>query len=707
MSLCINPDCPQPTHPGNSHSVTCQACQSSLLLQDRYRVMRLISNKTGFGTVYEAYERDEPKILKVLRRDRAQHPKVLHLFQQEAQVLSQIQHSGVPFIAQDGYFTYSPQNSDESLHCIVMEKIDGPNLQQWMQQQGNHPISEHQAFQWLQQLTDILRRVHQHNYFHRDIKPDNVMLRSNGQLVLVDFGAAREMTQTYLAQIGSLGVTTVSSAGYTPPEQEQGQAVPQSDFFALGRTIIYLLTGLSPNDTTLYDPMLNTFNWRTRAPQISEEFAQLLSSLIAPRVVDRPKTAQEILDRLWQLAVARQELAPAGQTLFPETAMPGDNGPIPIPHGGFPGAATQQDGSTWLQKQPPRITGWTWLIAGGVTLGALVIVGIGWGRYRLQPSPATEALTTEEAAPAETPTPPESVLTQAVSLVQEFSGHSNSINALKILSGKQQLLSASADTTLQLRNLATGEIVQTYEGHSTFVDAIAISPDGKVLYSSSANGSIFQWNLETGEKQGEFLGHTSAVRTLDRTPDSRLLVSGAADGTIVLWDLQTQTPVATIKGHDGPINALVVTRDGQRIISGGADQVVQVWDIASGERLHRLEGHEGFVNAIAESPNGQIILSASADETIRRWDPNTGELLGTLTDHDSYVNVLTFSPDGRTFSSGSADGVVRVWDIKTGEPIRVYTGFDMPIDHLAQSSSGQLITATKTDSVIKSWVAAP
>ncbi|MEM0982170.1 MAG: serine/threonine-protein kinase, partial [Cyanobacteria bacterium P01_H01_bin.58] len=382
MSLCINPNCPEPSHPGNDQGITCQACGSDLLLKGRYRVMRLLSSKTGFGNVYEAYERGTPKILKILKRDRSTNPKVLELFQKEAEVLSQLQHAGVPYVEAKGYFTYQPQDDDIPLHCIVMEKIDGPNLQQWMQQQGGHPIGENQALQWITQLTDSLRRIHQHNYFHRDIKPDNIMLRANGQLVLVDFGAAREMTQTYLAQVGSLGVTTVSSAGYTPPEQEQGQAVPQSDFYALGRTIVYLLTGRSPNDTTLYDPLRNAFNWRKAAPQVSDEFADLLDTLIAPRVIDRPKTAQEILERLARLPQWQQMLATDTATRFPETTLPGDGTHI--------WGTSSADGSkhTALQSSPTSkatggagITRWTWLIAGGVSALAIALLGLGlWGR---------------------------------------------------------------------------------------------------------------------------------------------------------------------------------------------------------------------------------------------------------------------------------------------------------------------------------------
>ena len=73
------------------------------------------------------------------------------------------------------------------------------------------------------------------------------MCKPNGQLVLIDFGTAREVSATYFAKVGQGGnVTGIVSPGYTPPEQTNGKAVPQSDFFALGRTFVYLLTGKPP-----------------------------------------------------------------------------------------------------------------------------------------------------------------------------------------------------------------------------------------------------------------------------------------------------------------------------------------------------------------------------------------------------------------------------------------------------------------------------
>jgi len=703
MSLCINPNCPQPAHPENSHNVICQACGSGLLLQGHYRVMRLLSSSSGFGMVYEAYRQDQPKILKVLKRDRSENPKVLSLFKKEAEVLSQLQHPGVPLVEADGYFVYRPKDGPP-LHCIMMEKIDGPNLLQWMQQQGNHPIGEHQAFQWLFQLAEILRRVHQHNYFHRDIKPDNIMLRATGQLVLVDFGAAREMSQTYLAQVGSLGVTTISSAGYTPPEQEQGQAVPQSDFYALGRTLIFLLTGRSPNDTALYDPMLNTFRWRSHAPNISEEFADLLDTLVSPRVIDRPRTAQELIDRLHQLSLS-QFLHQGDESMLHAVTSPPVSDTthatgfrMPLQAGNSPAAK-----SLSLRGGTSQVTYWTWLIAGGVVLAAIALIGLGlWGRQRSQPAPVT-------TPPAETtPTDPATAAPEiSAQLLRTLTAHENSINALKLMSDERRFVSASADNTLRLWDLSTGEVLQTFVGHETFVNAIALSPDERTIYSGSADGSILVWNTATGDLQAPFAGHGSPVNTLDRNPSGQFLASGASDGTIKVWETATQTLINTLTGHEGAVNTLLITNDGQRIISGGTDRTIRIWNLQTGEAIAVLEGHDSYVNAIAASPDGRYLFSASADSNLKRWDLDTGEVLDTLVGHNSYVNVLTMSRNGQLVASGSADETIRIWNVATGQLQLVYTGFDMPVDHILLPSEKQVVTASRANPAIKTWAVEP
>jgi serine/threonine protein kinase len=286
MTLCINAQCPRPK---NSENILfCQACGSELLLEGRYRVTRQLG-AGGFAKTFEVNHSNTFKVLKVLMLDDA---KAVSLFQQEAQVLSHLNHPGIP--KGDEYFTFSPKNSQAPLHCLVMEKIEGLDLYQYMEQRGNRPIDEKLALLWLTQLANILHEVHQQNFFHRDIKPPNIMLKADGHLALIDFGTAREVTRTYHQKAAGQNITGIISPGYTPLEQANGKAVPQSDFFALGRTFVYLLTGKSP-DQFSEDPRTGKLIWRDSASQISKQVAGLIDYLMEAFPGKRPQNAQMIL----------------------------------------------------------------------------------------------------------------------------------------------------------------------------------------------------------------------------------------------------------------------------------------------------------------------------------------------------------------------------------------------------------------------------
>jgi serine/threonine protein kinase len=111
MSYCINPGCLKPNDQANANNRLCRNCGSELLIKERYQVMRLLSNKSGFGNIYEAYEGATPKILKVLKEIHNINPKVVELFQQEATVLARLNHLGIPKIEPDGYFQFLPNNA--------------------------------------------------------------------------------------------------------------------------------------------------------------------------------------------------------------------------------------------------------------------------------------------------------------------------------------------------------------------------------------------------------------------------------------------------------------------------------------------------------------------------------------------------------------------------------------------------------------------
>ncbi|MDM9385035.1 protein kinase [Chlorogloeopsis sp. ULAP01] len=364
MSLCINPRCPDSQNPDNI--LFCQTCGSELLLQSRYRVVNGLGGG-GFGVTFAVKDlrSNAPKALKVLTQS---EPRAIELFQQEAQVLAQLNHPGIPQVEPDSYFVYFPRDSQQSLHCLVMEKIEGLDLYEYMKQRDFRPIDQNSAVQWLTEIVTILQQVHSQNFFHRDIKPPNIMLRATGQLVLIDFGTARAVTQTYWFAQAQGNVTGIISAGYTPPEQFNHQAVPQSDFFALGRTFIFLLTGKEPTDPAIYDSYTAEIRWRNYAGEILPQLADLIDWMMAHSPSQRPANTQIILQRLAEIDQILNTRQPRyTPPVFAAPSVP----------------ATKQ-----VSQSPPAVTqpakiGWgfllKWILATtvGVVMGAVVGLVVG------------------------------------------------------------------------------------------------------------------------------------------------------------------------------------------------------------------------------------------------------------------------------------------------------------------------------------------
>ena len=294
IMYCINPQCQKPNN-SNTY-LFCQSCGSELLIDGRYRVLELLG-EGGFGLTYHVLDLDSrPKVLKVLTDN---HPKYVELFQQEAQVLEKMDHPGIPKIDLGGYFTYLSRDREEPMHCIVMEKIEGLNLEEYLEKRGNRPIQQKRALRWLAELSLILEQVHSLDFFHRDIKPNNIMLRTNGSLVLIDFGTVRQLSKSYIDKQAAGLVTGIISSGYTPIEQMQGKAVKQSDFYALGGTMIFLLTGCNPFE--FYNPQTEKIEWHDEVEKISPPFANLIDQMMAPLSAERPKTAREIFQKIIQI----------------------------------------------------------------------------------------------------------------------------------------------------------------------------------------------------------------------------------------------------------------------------------------------------------------------------------------------------------------------------------------------------------------------
>ena len=289
MSYCINPNC---NHRQNrDEEKLCQVCGTSLLIKNRYRLIEPL-RKLDSQHHTEIWKVDDSGTLKVMKVLNTDQTKLIELFEREANVLQSLRHPAIPKIEIDeGYFTFIPNNLNQELYCLVMEYIEGENLEQWVKKNGK--INQYQALNWLKQILSILRYLRERGIFHRDIKPLNIIRKPDDRLVLIDFGSVRYVTKTYLAKI-SWGkdipeiheITKIISEGYTAPEQINGEGLPQSDFYALGRTFVHLLTGKPPTHLP-YISVENKLIWRDQAFFISKKFVNLIDELMSTDPIRR------------------------------------------------------------------------------------------------------------------------------------------------------------------------------------------------------------------------------------------------------------------------------------------------------------------------------------------------------------------------------------------------------------------------------------
>ncbi|NJO49495.1 MAG: protein kinase [Leptolyngbyaceae cyanobacterium RM2_2_4] len=132
---CVNPTCPHPADSDSASATVCRHCNSLLLLHDRYRVKRQIG-EGGFGKTYLVEDTlnvrlGKPETQKVLKVLLNQSPIAAKLFQREAKVLRQLRHPGIPRVEEE-CFQFRPGSGTEMLHCLVMEFIEGVDLNSWV-----------------------------------------------------------------------------------------------------------------------------------------------------------------------------------------------------------------------------------------------------------------------------------------------------------------------------------------------------------------------------------------------------------------------------------------------------------------------------------------------------------------------------------------------------------------------------------------------
>ena len=269
-------------------------------LWNRYKIKQVLGSG-GFGNTYIAIDLGLPgqpycvvKHLKPKDPNPAVLPIAKSLFEREARILYQLGNKSeqIPRL-----FAHFEENGE---FYLVQEFVDGHDLTQEIV--THQPSSEDTVFTLLKDILEVLVFVHQDNIIHRDIKPQNLRRRRDGKIVLIDFGAVKEISALGVNPQGHSSFTVaVGSPSYMPSEQASGKPKLSSDIYAVGMIGIQALTGIMPLNLP-EDPESGEVIWRDKA-QVSNSLGDVLDTMVRHHFSFRYHSAAEALQALTASAV--------------------------------------------------------------------------------------------------------------------------------------------------------------------------------------------------------------------------------------------------------------------------------------------------------------------------------------------------------------------------------------------------------------------
>ncbi len=370
------------------------------ILEDRYRIVQQIG-QGGFGRTYlcENLTRfNEPCVLKEFApqvQGTYALEKAKKLFEREASVLHNLAHPQIPRFRE----LFELKTGSQGLF-LVQDYVAGQTYRYLLaaRQNQNRLFTEDEVRQLLTDTLPVLQYIHSLGVIHRDIAPDNLMLRSSDNLpVLIDFGGVKQIAVN--AEIQATGNTEVPTClgkvGYAPHEQMQrGTVSPNTDLYALAATCLVLLTGKEP--TELIDPQSLTWNWRS-VINLESNLGPMFDRMLQPNPVARFQSASEVLGALKQqvptpkMPVTQPPVQPVNSQL----------GTVVV----SPGAASQKQPNAYQTATPSndssflKILGQSWM----ALLGMGALGAIAWAGNSIFNKPT--APTTSTPAVISTPSP--------------------------------------------------------------------------------------------------------------------------------------------------------------------------------------------------------------------------------------------------------------------------------------------------------------
>lgn len=641
----------------------------------------------GMGIVYKARQVSLERMVAVkMILGGLATKEFVQRFRTEAATAASLHHPNIVGIHEVGVH--------EGEHFLAMDYVDGPNLARLI---GQHPLPAPRAARYVKLIAEAVHFAHDRNILHRDLKPANVLIDSNDQPHISDFGLAKRLNaETDLTLTGQV----LGSPNFMPPEQargSRGKVGRHSDVYGLGGILYFALTARAPFQADSLEGVVHQVLGsepvppRLLNPGVPRDLETICLKALEKEPSRRYATALELAGELGRFL--------AGE---PIQARPVTRG---------------ERVWRWCRRKPA--------LAGslGAALALLLVVVIG------SPTAALRIERERRRAEQEANTARQSLYVADMNRVQQALRESNLGRARELLRRHQpQGRSEARDPSSRARDtsglapvhdpdspdprawewfhfdrLSQGDDLSIVGRHASEVSALAVSSDGAWIASASTDGMVKLWSVNPSKEIGA-LKTGGRVTALAFSPDSHTLVTLSHPLGCKLWDVRTQRESAHFHVRQDYFGgALAVSpRDGWIAISR-ADGAIELWDATRKSKQSELPGGYGQIFAMAFHPAEQVLIAASDHGTSRIWDVATGRETGRLTTAGGYGGALAVSPDGKSIAFGGYDGRVRVWDFARRELQATLTNHTAPVLAVAFSPAGDLLASGGADQSIRLW----
>ncbi|KAF8836006.1 WD40 repeat-like protein [Paxillus ammoniavirescens] len=287
-------------------------------------------------------------------------------------------------------------------------------------------------------------------------------------------------------------------------------------------------------------------------------------------------------------------------------------------------------------------------------------------------------------------------------------GHEDTIQQIAYLPGGERIVTCSADKTVRIWDVETGEQEGTTMEHEGEVYGLSVTRDGKRVLSGGEDKRMRVWDVESHELIEEWEDDTGVIWTVAVSPDDPLAASGGEKGVIVIREIKEGGRIRHAIDAGSGVPSLCFSPNGEKLACAvgnavGEPGAIHVYDVDSGELvLGPIKDHKNIINCVLWSLDGSQLFSASLDYTIRCWNSDTGESIGEPWT-SLWVDSLSLSPDGTKLASASRDRTVRFWDACSGDPIGQPLQHDNYICAVTFSPFGEFVASGGYGNKVSIW----